>query len=272
MVASKFFDDELVPYPRWAEIGGIPPSELCNLEMAFLDGIGFHLFLRVAEIRARLEDLDSFSSSVHSDTSDVVAVSLDVPISLECPCEPAEERILINPKFSQRLSSKPSTPLADSGRSSEEFFKFCIDEQASLDVLLPSGQNDSSRNLLLNGSSRNILLSNNEILKAPPLPQNLSPSNVHDAFLPNSASPLDNSAPSAITSASEVPVEHLYIRSEECILPPECLLACDQGPKPKLDESTKVIRQRRRPKFKIITKQDSPLPSAAQLLRFEGLA
>lgn len=45
LIASKFIDDMIVDNSYYAKVGGIPTSELCLLELTFLEDIDYELYV-----------------------------------------------------------------------------------------------------------------------------------------------------------------------------------------------------------------------------------
>mmetsp|Transcript_1056 Transcript_1056/g.2712 ORF Transcript_1056/g.2712 Transcript_1056/m.2712 type:complete len:250 (-) Transcript_1056:109-858(-) len=60
--AAKFLEEFVAPFSRWAEIGGVSILELKILELEFLFGINFDLYVSDAEFCARVSDLDRFAA------------------------------------------------------------------------------------------------------------------------------------------------------------------------------------------------------------------
>ncbi|KIL67350.1 hypothetical protein M378DRAFT_185731 [Amanita muscaria Koide BX008] len=101
-VASKFFSDVFYTNSRYAKVGGLPLTELNQLELQFLLLNDFRLVISSSEMQRYAEQLILFSQS-HTDY-----VS---PLSLSIPSTSAQDQLLLVTPVSQSQSTTlPSAP------------------------------------------------------------------------------------------------------------------------------------------------------------------
>ncbi|KAM6495458.1 Cyclin domain containing protein [Amanita muscaria] len=101
-VASKFFSDVFYTNSRYAKVGGLPLTELNQLELQFLLLNDFRLVISSSEMQRYAEQLILFSQS-HTDY-----VS---PLSLSIPSTSAQDQLLLVTPVSQTQSTTlPSAP------------------------------------------------------------------------------------------------------------------------------------------------------------------
>ncbi|KAF8632027.1 hypothetical protein AX17_004970 [Amanita inopinata Kibby_2008] len=101
-VASKFFSDVFYTNSRYAKVGGLPLTELNQLELQFLLLNDFRLVISSAEMRRYAEQLLVFSHS-HSDY--VSPMSLSIP-----PTSPPDQTSSVTPTCHTRPSQLPTAP------------------------------------------------------------------------------------------------------------------------------------------------------------------